>query len=625
MVSNKYIGLVCMTIVMCLLAPFFSYARAQHMHLGANISSAPVITDTVSAAVTDGAENYFQIGALNLPATVYYLPDTAFGPVPVLISVIDDDTLVATITVDGCRMGWKWELSDAGEDEVVRYFYFSTHENATAEIQPYVCNPTSSEKTEIACDSLYWNGEWRYASGDYAYTTTNAAGCDSIVTLHLTINHSTTSKETLTECDSLFWNDQWYKESGNYTFKTTNAAGCDSIATLHLTINQSYHVALPDTIICTDSFWDGYWLVDTLIMTDGNYTRKTKTVGGCDSIITQTVKIRYVTYGTTTVTAYDSYTTNRKETYTKSFENGGPIDDYTNAAGCDSIVTVRLYIRHLQVNDTIVRSICDSELPFKWYDKTYMEGGLFTTDTIQGIKVNGVYMDTVHTMNLTVLPSSKSEETHSTESSYTWHDITYEKSGDYTYTTTNAVGCDSVVTLHLTINHPVDTVSAYFCPKSGIVEHVDMTSNPRIHYIPYEYEKPSKEWYMEGVVTGEKNDGAYVNFLKPVQNLHEHYEGEEQLTPVTTIYWRYRERGASSQTEVVINRTQPQWVERGTISIEVQFQCGQRFYDSFTVGDMTEDMEQVSGEEQAIKRMENGQVVIIRNGAKYTILGTKIQ
>jgi hypothetical protein len=40
---------------------------------------------------------------------------------------------------------------------------------------------------------------------------------------------------------------------------------------------------------------------------------------------------------------------------------------------------------------------------------------------------------------------------------------------------------------------------------------------------------------------------------------------------------------------------------------------------------MTEDMEQVSGEEQAIKRMENGQVVIIRNGAKYTILGTKIQ
>lgn len=128
---------------------------------------------------------------------------------------------------------------------------------------------------------------------------------------------------------------------------------------------------------------------------------------------------------------------------------------------------------------------------------------------------------------------------------------------------------------------------------------------------------------MEGVVTDEANNGAYVNFLLAQENLQEYYV--EPLTPVTTIYWRYRERGASSQTEVVINRTQPQWVERGTISIEVQFQCGQRFYDSFTVGDMTEDMEQVSGDEQAIKRVENGQVVIIRNGAKYTILGTKIE
>lgn len=564
-----------MTIVMCLLAPFFSYARAQRTQLGANVSSAPLITDTVSAAVTDGAENYFQIGALNLPATVYYLPDTAFGPVPVLISVIDDDTLVATITVDGCRMGWKWELSEAGEDEAVRYFYFSVHENATAEIQPYVCNPTSSETTEIACDSL-------------------------------------------------FWNNQWYKESGNYTFKTTNAAGCDSTATLHLTIHNSVSVVLRDTTLCeTDDGYEYVW-GDTTITQAGTYTRHFKTAFGCDSAVTQTVHFLAITYGSASVTAYDSYTTNIGITYHRTMI--GLWDYYTNAAGCDSIVTLNLTIRHLQVNDTVKHSVCDTELPFAWYGKTYKEGGLYSTDTILGEAVNGVYMDTVHTLDLTVNPTYAVDTTANVlATEFVWRGATYTRSGEYSCNAKTVAGCDSILTLHLTLTDPtpIDTVPAYFCPKSGIVEHVDMTSNPRIHYIPYEYEKPSKEWYMEGVVTDEANDGAYVNFLLAQENLQAYYV--EPLAPVTTIYWRYRERGASSQTEVVINRTQPQWVERGTISIEVQFQCGQRFYDSFTVGDMTEDVEQVAGEEQPIKRMENGQVVIIRNGAKYTILGTKIQ
>ena len=434
---------------------------------------------------------------------------------------------------------------------------------------------------------------------------------------------------------------------------------------------------LKDTAICETD--DGYKYIwgDTTIRDAGTYTRHFKTAFGCDSAVTQTVRFLAITAGERTVTAYDSYSTNIGQKITTSFENGGPIEYYTNAAGCDSMVNLHVYIRHLQVNDMIERSVCDSELPFKWYGKTYMESGLYSTDTILGAKENGVYMDTVHTVNLTVnktyavdtiadlcgtsfdwrgqtymesgvhpfkgttaagcdsivtlrLTLRKPTTGDTTATAYepfVWHGTTYTKSGTYTYQTTNVAGCDSTVTLHLTVSErPVyDTVIVYYCPKSGIEEHIDATSNPMLWYKPYEYEKPSKEWYMEGVVTGEKNDGAYVNFLKAVQNLHEHYEGEEQLTPVTTIYWRYRERGASSQTEVVINRTQPQWVERGTISIEVQFQCGQRFYDSFTVGDMTEDMEQVSGEEQAIKRMENGQVVIIRNGAKYTILGTKIQ
>ena len=46
---------------------------------------------------------------------------------------------------------------------------------------------TSFEMDSVAHDSCYWNGQCYYASGDYQWIGTNAAGCDSIVTIHLHI------------------------------------------------------------------------------------------------------------------------------------------------------------------------------------------------------------------------------------------------------------------------------------------------------------------------------------------------------------------------------------------------------------------------------------------------------
>ncbi len=621
------------------------------------------ITDPVTLTVQSGS-NYVRFDADHLPAVITYT-SAPFGTIPE--ALVQNDTIKAERVFSDCSLVWKWTIREAEMTQIVE---IKAHENATIHVEPYTCQTTSSDTTATACGPFTWKGKTYTQSGNYADTTMNAAGCDSIITLHLTVNHSTTGEETETACDSLYWNGEWRTASGDYTYKTSNAAGCDSTATLHLTVYSSYHLTLKDTASCEEYQWG-----DTTIVTSGTYTRAFETVNGCDSVVTQTVRVLDSTEGERTVTAYDSYTTNMGQKITTSFENGGPIEYYTNAAGCDSMVNLHVYIRHLQVNDTIERSVCDSELPFKWYGKTYMESGLYSTDTIWGAKENGVYMDTVHTVNLTVnktyavdtiadlcgtafdwrgqtytesgvhpfkettaagcdsivtlrLTLRKPTTGDTTATAYepfTWHGTTYTESGTYTYQTTNVAGCDSTVTLHLTVSErPVyDTVLVYFCSKSGIEEHGYVADDKILWYTPYEYEKPSKDWYMEGVVTDEANKGAYVNFLLAQENLQKHYV--EPLTPVTVVYWRYRERGASSQTEVVINRTQPQWVERGTISIEVQFQCGQRFYDSFTVGDMTEDMEQVSGEEQAIKRMENGQVVIIRNGAKYTILGTKIQ
>ena len=39
----------------------------------------------------------------------------------------------------------------------------------------------------------------------------------------------------------------------------------------------------------------------------------------------------------------------------------------------------------------------------------------------------------------------------------TWNGTTYTTSGVYTYSTTNAIGCDSTATLNLTINNSTAT------------------------------------------------------------------------------------------------------------------------------------------------------------------------
>ena len=575
--TKKHIGWGLMTLVMCLLVPVFSYAQAQRIVLGTNVSNAPAVEDTVYASVVDGTENYFKIYAEHLPATVCYFSDSVFGPIPVLVNVVGMDTLLATQVLENCRAGWRWELGAAAEDEDIRYLYFSAHENgATAEFRPFVCHTS--------------------------------------------------------------------------------------------------YISLPDTTVCDEYVWE-----DTTIVDSDIYTRAFKTAAGCDSIVTQKVTVSSTTVGYDRISAYDSYTWMDGQTYTRS-TTGGHVWQISNVAGCDSIVNLILTIRHLAVNDTVRETVClAAGESYTWRGKTYTTSGLYSTDTLPGSEeIDGIWMDTLHTLNLTVNRTYAVDTTVAVcATEYTWRGTTYTqsgnypfngktkalcdsivtlhltlkqatseeiyktiyegesyvgicgeyfKSGDYTCIILNAAGCDSTIILHLTTQpKPVhyDTIESYFCSKSGIIEHVDTTADPRIWYKPYSYVKPQQEVYMANALTNATNEGAYVNFRKIEQNLDAYYV--EPLMPVTAIFWRYQPRGQASLEDLIVEANQPQWVATGTVSLEVQFFCGQRYYGSFTVGDMDQALDQTQNAEIPVKRIENGQVIILRNGAKYNLLGTKIQ
>ena len=73
-------------------------------------------------------------------------------------------------------------------------------------------------------------------SGDYSYSTTTVAGCDSTVTLHLTINHSAESSFDTLSTGSFVWNGETFTESGTYVRTLTTVTGCDSVVTMNLVI-----------------------------------------------------------------------------------------------------------------------------------------------------------------------------------------------------------------------------------------------------------------------------------------------------------------------------------------------------------------------------------------------------
>jgi hypothetical protein len=112
-------------------------------------------------------------------------------------------------------------------------------------------NPiTSSNVTASGCQQYTWpvNNQTYLQSGTYAHTVTNSNGCDSIISLNLTIIQATSNTTTITACNSYTWsvNNQTYTQSGNYSFVN----GCNT-QILNLTIAQNPIVtATNDTIVC---------------------------------------------------------------------------------------------------------------------------------------------------------------------------------------------------------------------------------------------------------------------------------------------------------------------------------------------------------------------------------------
>ena len=225
-------------------------------------------------------------------------------------------------------------------------------------VNPYL---TGNRNVSICAGNSYvFNGiPYTSSISGVKDTISNLNSCDSIITLHLTVNPVTNGIQYATICagDTYTFNGQVYSSSNNSAKDTlVNQYGCDSIITLNLTVLPVNPVT--DTLRLTNcgsviyagnSYTTNAHLVDTI-----------HNVNGCDSIYKHVlIKVNPVyTFKETVHVKGCKEATYKGVTYNQStvFE-----EEIKTVNGCDSLINTVV----IEVNDFKLKAYLNPEAPFK--------------------------------------------------------------------------------------------------------------------------------------------------------------------------------------------------------------------------------------------------------------------
>ncbi|BDS11570.1 DUF7948 domain-containing protein [Aureispira anguillae] len=339
--------------------------------------------------------------------------------------------------------GWTQSITDIALGGHQNVHGGGVYDGFLAKFRGRICSNTSSTISASACDTYTWINGMTYTSSTTATDTlVNAMGCDSIITLNLTINNATTSMVSATACGAYTWiNGVTYTSSTTATDTLVNAIGCDSIITLNLTINNATTSTVSATTCGAYTWTNGMTYTSSTTAMDTLVNAM-----GCDSIVTLNLTINNATTSTVSATTCGAYTWTNGMTYTSSTT---AMDTLVNAMGCDSIVTLNLTINNATTS-MVSATACGS---YTWTNGVTYTSSTTAMDTL----VNAMGCDSIVTLNLTINNATTSTVSATACGAYTWtNGVTYTSSTTATDTLVNGMGCDSIITLNLTI----DTVNA---------------------------------------------------------------------------------------------------------------------------------------------------------------------
>ncbi len=307
--------------------------------------------------------------------------------------------------------------------------------------------PTVSTTNASICagGSYTFNGTNYTTTGTYIAHLVNSKGCDSAATLVLSVKKTSTSTTSISINlgGSYTFNGTSYTTSGTYIAHLTNSVGCDSTVTLLLTVNQN-STSTTNASICEGGT---YTFNGNTYNTAGTYTTHLLNSVGNDSVAILILKVNAISKSiiNASICAGGSYTFNGTN-YTTT---GTYIAHLVNSNGCDSAATLVLSVKKTSTSTTSISINLGGSYTFN--GTTYTTSGTYIAHLI-----NSAGCDSVATLVLTVNSTSNSTTKDSIceGSSYTFNGTVYTKAGTYVAHLTNTAGFDSAATLVLTIKNP---------------------------------------------------------------------------------------------------------------------------------------------------------------------------
>lgn len=295
---------------------------------------------------------------------------------------------------------------------------------------------------------------------------------DTTITITVIPPYNDTVDTNLCGLSGVMFNGILRTTPGFYVGNFKNKIGCDSTVTLHLE-NTGFTTYPIDKSICNG---DSIYLQKAYRKIAGTYYDTTTRAGNCDSVSKTTLTILSPTSGSKNFSLClgDSVLVNNR--YLKSA--GLYSDTLVNSVGCDSIITVQVTNQSVYY-DTVSNTICngDSVFVFRRYFK--ISGSYSDTS------YNGSCADSIRLLNLTILPTHTSSSTQQICSGdfIVVNNKQVTQAGTYYDSLKNNFGCDSIVTITLTISSPpVSNLNFKFCLGDSIAYNGSFYKNDTIFY-----------------------------------------------------------------------------------------------------------------------------------------------
>ncbi len=417
---------------------------------------------------------------------------------------IQSDTLKLTVgnpwfiqeTHEICQGGsYFWEGASYQEAGVYTREFISSEGCDSIRELTLIVNPKYQfNETIYLCEgeTLQWQGQEYTAPGFYTAEYTTVKGCDSIYSVDIRIAEFYYYEiiQSIYEGNSFHWQGNDYTEGGVYTAEYTTQYGCDSIYTLYLTVDpvKGYYFRT-DSVVCDV---DHILWRDQYIDQSGVYYDQYTSASGGDSIYELTLTMGQKYYFTEEHSIYQGQSYNWHGLLCK--ESGMYYDSLQSVTGCDSIYALNLIIEaatdYFFHSDT---TICGDKV-INWQNQIISQSGIYRAEYTAYTGADSIYEITV-SMSEPYFGSI----THSIcdGESFTWEGNQYSETGTYLADYTTVTGCDSILSLDLSVLSVPESPSI-------TMENGQLISGTSI----------GNQWFLNG----EAIDGANGNTLVPEAN-----------------------------------------------------------------------------------------------------------